>query len=119
MSDYRALVEFIVRNIVDNPDAVVVELHPDRGRSETVEIHLHPDDVGRVIGKSGRNIEAIRAVVKAAAIKEHHRVGVEVVTDDGRNGAATDAYEPDEQVEEFEAGEPIAEVAAPAEEPAE
>jgi ribosomal protein S3 len=38
--------------------------------------------VGRVIGKGGRNIEAIRSLVKASAIKEHHRVNVEVIADD-------------------------------------
>ncbi|MHB8508735.1 MAG: KH domain-containing protein [Candidatus Dormibacteria bacterium] len=80
MADYRELVEFIVRSIVDNPDSVEVETRA-RHRAETVEIRLHPGDVGRVIGKSGRNIEAIRSVVKAAAIKDHKRVNVEVLSE--------------------------------------
>jgi uncharacterized protein len=81
-TDYVDLVEFIVKNLVDKPEAVVVEGHQGRGRSETVEIRLDPVDVGRVIGKGGRNIEAIRALVKASAIKEHHRVNVEVIAED-------------------------------------
>ena len=82
MTDYAGLVEYIVRNMVDHPDAVVVEAQPGRGRSQTIEISLDPEDVGRVIGKGGRNIEAIRAVVKAASIKDHERVNVEVLADD-------------------------------------
>jgi uncharacterized protein len=81
-TDYVDLVEFIVKNLVDKPEAVVVEGHQGRGRAETVEIRLDPVDVGRVIGKGGRNIEAIRALVKASAIKEHHRVNVEVIAED-------------------------------------
>ena len=80
-TDYVDLVEYIVKNIVDKPDAVVVEAVQGRGRSETVEIRLDPVDVGRVIGKGGRNIEAIRSLVKASAIKEHHRVNVEVISE--------------------------------------
>jgi len=67
---------------VESPDAVVVDGNSRRHRSQTVEVRLDPADVGRVIGKGGKNIEAIRAVVKAAAIKDHTRVNVEVVTDD-------------------------------------
>jgi predicted RNA-binding protein YlqC (UPF0109 family) len=81
-TDYVDLVEYIVKNIVDKPDSVVVEAVQGRGRSETVEIRLDPVDVGRVIGKGGRNIEAIRSLVKASAIKEHHRVNVEVISEE-------------------------------------
>jgi predicted RNA-binding protein YlqC (UPF0109 family) len=81
-TDYAGLVEFIVKNIVENPEAVEVDGNSRRHRSQTVEVRLDPADVGRVIGKGGKNIEAIRAVVKAAAIKDHQRINVEVVTDD-------------------------------------
>jgi predicted RNA-binding protein YlqC (UPF0109 family) len=81
-TDYAGLVEYIVKNIVETPDAVVVDGNSRRHRSQTVEVRLDPADVGRVIGKGGKNIEAIRAVVKAAAIKDHTRVNVEVVTED-------------------------------------
>jgi predicted RNA-binding protein YlqC (UPF0109 family) len=102
-TDYVDLVEYIVKNIVDKPDAVVVEAVQGRGRSETVEIRLDPVDVGRVIGKGGRNIEAIRSLVKASAIKEHHRVNVEVISeieapDDGDETEAA-AREPEPEPE--------------------
>lgn len=85
-TDYAALVEFIVKNIVEKPDAVEVDGNSRRHRSQTVEVRLDPADVGRVIGKGGKNIEAIRAVVKAAAIKDHQRVNVEVITEDDLDG---------------------------------
>src|SRR3982074_474857 len=102
-TDYVDLVEYIVKNIVDKPDAVLVEAVQGRGRSETVEIRLDPVDVGRVIGKGGRNIEAIRSLVKASAIKEHHRVNVEVISeieapDDGDETEAA-AREPEPEPE--------------------
>jgi predicted RNA-binding protein YlqC (UPF0109 family) len=111
MADYRDLVEYIVKNIVDNPESVVVEAH-GRQRAETVEIRLDPGDVGRVIGKGGRNIEAIRSLVKAAAIKDHRRVNVEVIADD------------DEDVEDSQElaaseGAPTAEAHSAASEPVE
>ena len=81
-TDYAGLVEYIVKNIVESPDAVVVDGNSQRHRSQTIEVRLDPADVGRVIGKGGKNIEAIRSVVKAAAIKDHTRVNVEVITDD-------------------------------------
>jgi predicted RNA-binding protein YlqC (UPF0109 family) len=97
VNDYAGLVEYIVRNIVDHPDAVVVEAHAGRGRSQTIEISLDAEDVGRVIGKGGRNIEAIRAVVKAAAIKDHERVNVEVLADDLPPDATASDGEPVEE----------------------
>ena len=102
-TDYAGLVEYIVKNIVENPDAVEVDGNSRRHRSQTVEVRLDPSDVGRVIGKGGKNIEAIRAVVKAAAIKEHQRVNVEVVTDD-------DARSDDEEMAHDEAASADAEV---------
>lgn len=102
-TDYAGLVEYIVKNIVENPDAVEVDGNSRRHRSQTIEVRLDPSDVGRVIGKGGKNIEAIRAVVKAAAIKEHQRVNVEVVTDDDFE---TDEAEPEDVVSAAESAQP-------------
>jgi uncharacterized protein len=98
-TDYVGLVEYIVKNIVESPDAVVVDRNSQRHRSQTIEVRLDPADVGRVIGKGGKNIEAIRAVVKAAAIKDHTRVNVEVVTDD-EDADEADAEAPTDQAED-------------------
>jgi len=69
--------------------------------------------VGRVIGKGGKNIEAIRAVVKAAAIKDHQRVNVEVITEDDLRSEGG----PDDPAEEApEAAPTLAEEAPKAQE---
>lgn len=111
-TDYAGLVEYIVKNIVESPDAVVVDGNSKRHRSQTVEVRLDPADVGRVIGKGGKNIEAIRAVVKAAAIKDHTRVNVEVVTEDDDyaeaavDGHATESRDPGGPDQQAEDGQP-------------
>jgi predicted RNA-binding protein YlqC (UPF0109 family) len=111
-TDYTGLVEFIVKNIVENPDAVEVDGNSRRHRSQTVEVRLDPTDVGRVIGKGGKNIEAIRAVVKAAAIKDHTRVNVEVITEDDLR--AEDGYDEGSEADEApDAGEVMSEGTAP------
>jgi uncharacterized protein len=76
----RDLVEFLARALVEDPDAVHVE--EVDGDGETVlELRVAPDDLGRVIGRSGRVANAIRTVAKAAATHEERRVLVEIVED--------------------------------------
>ncbi len=55
-------VDHLVRGIVDNPDDVQVDLVSGR-RGRTVEVHVHPDDLGKVIGRGGRTATALRTVV--------------------------------------------------------
>ncbi len=58
----EAAVEHLVRGIVDNPDDVsVVDRTGRRGR--TLEVHVHPDDLGKVIGRGGRTAKALRTIV--------------------------------------------------------
>jgi hypothetical protein len=54
--------EHLVRNIVDNPDDVRVELVTTR-RGRTLELHVNPDDLGKVIGRGGRTATALRTVM--------------------------------------------------------
>ncbi len=65
----RELVDFLVSELVDDPESVeVTESEDDRGMRYTVRVA--PDDMGKVIGKGGRTAKAIRAVVRAAATRE-------------------------------------------------
>lgn len=57
-----AAVEHLVRGIVDHPDAVQVDLVTSR-RGRTLEVRVHPEDLGKVIGRSGRTATALRTVV--------------------------------------------------------
>jgi uncharacterized protein len=78
MQDYTELVSYIIKAIVANPQEVKVAM-VEGERTNRVEVTLASDDVGKVIGRGGRNIDAIRAVVRAAALKNHDRVMVEIV----------------------------------------
>jgi predicted RNA-binding protein YlqC (UPF0109 family) len=77
----RDLVEFLVRSLVDDPDAVrVEELDGDDG--VVLEVHVADGDLGRVIGRDGRVANAIRTLAKAAATaQDGGRVMVEIVED--------------------------------------
>jgi uncharacterized protein len=76
----RELVEFLARALVSDPDAVRVEELEENGDT-VLEVHVAPDDLGRVIGRSGRVANAIRTIAKAAAAHEDRRVLVEIVED--------------------------------------
>jgi uncharacterized protein len=71
------LLVLLVRPIVDEPDRVEVEASESDTRVD-LEIRVAPDDIGKVIGRGGRTIRAIRTVVKAASVKVGKRVNVEV-----------------------------------------
>ena len=69
----------ITRGLVDQPDAVTVEVdQPDEEGVIVYHLHVAESDMGRVIGKQGRIAKAIRSVVKAAASKEDKKVIVEI-----------------------------------------
>lgn len=74
----RELVEVIAKNLVDNPDEVVVT-EETNGKVITIKLHVAQSDMGKVIGKQGRIAKAIRAVVKAASSNDNKRVDVEIV----------------------------------------
>ena len=74
----KELVEVIAKALVDNPDEVVVT-EKENGRNITVELHVAPSDMGKVIGKQGRIAKAIGSVVKAASSKDNKKVDVEII----------------------------------------
>ena len=73
-----SLVEVIARALVSRPDGVKVIEETD-GKNVLVKLQVADEDIGKIIGKSGRIAKAIRTVVKAAAIKQNLRVTVEIV----------------------------------------
>ena len=74
----RAVLEYLAKAIVDDPDSVVVEV--EEGRSNvSLRLNVSPDDMGRVIGRRGRTAQAIRTVVRAAAAREGMDVHVDIV----------------------------------------
>lgn len=65
----KNLLEFILIHLVDNPEAVRVEENPQEGMTEYI-LHVHPDDMGKVIGKKGSLINSIRKIAQIRATKE-------------------------------------------------
>ncbi|MCB0912643.1 MAG: RNA-binding protein [Propionibacteriaceae bacterium] len=65
--------EHLVRGLVPNPDDVRVR-ESDRGRIRTLEVRVHPEDIGKVIGRQGRTAGALRTVIAALAGREQVRV---------------------------------------------
>lgn len=74
----KELVEIIAKALVDNPEEVVVT-EKEEGRNVTIELHVAPSDMGKVIGKQGRIAKTIRTIVKAASSKDDKRVDVEII----------------------------------------
>jgi predicted RNA-binding protein YlqC (UPF0109 family) len=74
----RAVLEYLVRAVVDDPEAVRVDTGASRGRT-LLEVHVGQGDMGRVIGKRGRIAQSIRTVVRAAAVRDDVEVDVEFV----------------------------------------
>lgn len=71
--------EHLVKGIVDNPDQVTVAANSSP-RGEVLEVRVHPDDLGRVIGRAGRTAKALRTIITALA--DGRRVRVDVVDTD-------------------------------------
>jgi hypothetical protein len=65
--------EHLVRGLVPNPDDVRVREY-DRGRVRTIEVRVHPEDIGKVIGRQGRTASALRTVIAALAGREQVRI---------------------------------------------
>ena len=78
MTDYKGLIEFIAKRLVTSPDAVQVSSTEKEEGHQVVRIRVAPEDVGRVIGKRGATINAMRQVARAAATKEGLRGDVDV-----------------------------------------
>ncbi len=73
----QAVLEYVVRHIVDDPDSIRVEVEE---RRRGIELHLNvaPDDMGKVIGRRGRVAQAMRTVVGAAGAKDGVEVNVAI-----------------------------------------
>ena len=72
------LLEYLARRLVDDPDAVRVET-AEEDDAIVLRLHVAEDDVGKVIGRNGRTVNALRTVVRAAAVRHERRVLVDVV----------------------------------------
>ena len=75
----RNVLEYVARQIVDEPDAVVIEVD-EAGRNRVdLRLHVAPDDMGKIIGRRGRVAQAVRTVVRAAGAREGVETSVDIV----------------------------------------
>jgi len=81
----QKLVEYITQALVDNPDKVVVT-QVNGEKAVVLEVRVASEDMGKVIGKQGKIVKAIRTVIKAAATKENKRAVVEILHSDADMG---------------------------------
>ncbi len=75
----RALIEYVSGWLVDHPEDLTIEEVEGERDSVVLEVSVHPDDVGKIIGKRGRVVRALRVLAKAAGQREGRSVMVEVV----------------------------------------
>jgi hypothetical protein len=73
------LLAYLARSLVDSPDEVSVESFEEEDGTVVLELHVAEDDAGKVIGRGGRTVAALRTVMKAAAVRQGTRVLVDVV----------------------------------------
>ncbi len=74
----KELVEFVVRNLVDNPDAVNVNVI-EGDKATVLELSVAPEDIGKVIGKQGRIAKAIRTLISASSSKSGRHISLEIL----------------------------------------
>ena len=73
------LLAYLARSLVDHPDEVSVESFEEEDGTVVLELRVADDDAGKVIGRGGRTVAALRTVMKAAAVRQGNRVLVDVV----------------------------------------
>jgi predicted RNA-binding protein YlqC (UPF0109 family) len=74
------MLEYVAKGLVDKPDDVRV-VRTERDGAVVFELHVAPDDVGKVIGRQGRIVRALRTLVRAAGGRVNQRALLEVVGD--------------------------------------
>ena len=79
--DYKALVEYVAKALAEKPDEVIVEAIERGGGTIAIKVKLADGDVGRFIGKAGRNIEAVRTLIRVASLRDRKRVFVDLASD--------------------------------------
>jgi uncharacterized protein len=73
------LLEYLVRALVDDPDDVSIEPYDEDDGTLVLEVHVGEDDAGKVIGRGGRTVDALRTVLRACSARAERRVVIDVV----------------------------------------
>ncbi len=96
----REFVEYVVKALVDQPEKVKVERKIDE-RGVLIELTVAPEDMGKVIGKSGQTAKSIRTLLRVVGAKHNARVNFKIVEPEGKGVVRTETEEKkEEKVEE-------------------
>ncbi len=91
----QQFVEYIVKSLVGHPDDVSVERIIDE-KGVLLSLTVHPDDLGRVIGKRGITAQSLRTLLRALGTKNDARYNLKIVNTDGRDSGVTMSSDDDE-----------------------
>ena len=78
LRDLEAFVEYVVKSLVDAPEEVAISL-AESDKGTTIQVRCRKEDIGKIVGKRGKTIMAIRSLVSGAAGRQHKRVSVDVL----------------------------------------
>lgn len=93
----QQFIEYIAKTLVENPDEVKVEREIDE-RGVLLQLHVAPDDLGRVIGRGGSTAKSIRTLLRALSVKNDARYNLKIVdTGDGQPAASDDQAASEDQ----------------------
>lgn len=93
----QQFIEYIVKSVVGNPDDVVVERVIDE-KGVLLTLTVHPEDLGRVIGKRGVTAQSLRTLLRALGTKNDARYNLKIVNNDGQTGATYSSDDSEQSV---------------------
>ena len=91
------ILSFILKNITTTPDDVKIEVEDQEGTSNYI-VTVNPTDVGRIIGKEGKVIKAIRTIMRVIAIQRGVHIRISVVSENDAQPVGVETVEPSEAV---------------------
>lgn len=91
----QTFVEDVVKAIVDNPDDVKTERTVDE-RGVLIQLHVNPEDMGKVIGKDGRTAKSVRTLLRVLGAKNNARVNLKIVEPEGSEHHSSDSDDNEE-----------------------
>ncbi|MGA2667027.1 MAG: KH domain-containing protein [Patescibacteria group bacterium] len=103
----KDFVEMVVKAIVDHPEDVKTKRSVDE-MGVLIELTVHPEDMGKIIGKEGRTAKSIRTLLRVLGAKNNARVNLKIVEPEGREAKVSESNEAkEEKLEEGKATEVV------------
>lgn len=102
MESDAQFLEYVVKALVDNPDSVKVDRTVDE-MGVLITLDVHPDDMGKIIGRSGNTAKAIRTLLRVVGMKNDARVNLKINEPEGGRGASSASASVDQAMEDLKA----------------